>query len=1140
MRIQTLLTAASFVLLSACGGGSDSKVGQQDDAAPIARASVFGANVMTDEVVEVRSGSEVLLSGQSSDGIDDPILQFSWEQTDDSEYQVEFYERTSNAVVFTAPKIPVNLRAGVELDFMLTVVDADGVEVSDEVRVRVLPAHDANHFLLRPDVEETFAFVVAPSEGVSLDANIPVSVDLSHTISWVDRFGNSHEREFEMQGLSGVVVADAVDNVLDPSSLYFLQAIPLLDFDEVNKSLKGELRSERLEFENVEAATLTVRASLNQQGGGELDFQLARKGETGLELIDTSTVRIDANTFEFDSEWMRQQIGVESELSGNNYYNCIDPTGQSRTLSGWLEQAGFVEGVQDVYHTAYVNNYDLNFGRDMFVRTDEFGNVYSYVSNYPSLENTLSRRNDFAVVVMEFSPAPTGNCGDNTFTENDGGEKIVKFYSYVPDKNTGEYVRAPTMNFDGRGERAVPGVCVACHFGGSNTDDFNVADYHTVDASAADLNSSFMPWDLDAYLFTVDADSGQVDPVYAANSISDDVTQTFSRESQEANFRAQNQATLHTFTYDIHKLKRYETAIKLMHGLYGNGAAVDGLNFGTEDEPLTEEQLIALQAQVSTLPANVFDGETYNQPGWDGQEELYHRVFARNCRLCHAQMENQSIDFDSYEEFINNERLTSYVYEMGIMPLSRLTMDRFWTDFYGNISAAEYLRQHLNSDANQNNDVGADVVPGYPIAVVSPGASPELDADITLDFGERVLFDGTDSFFADRYQWRVNGLLRSTDSRFSYVADTPGNAIEISLVAFSSEQVVTSEEEVRRISVANNVPNASGVPNQSVVEGETVQIDIFSALCASEPDAVACRSVFGDIREGEVPLLEIVGTPVNGLIAELNAEQGLVSFESTAAEVFGAGSFNFTLTDSFGEQSEVATVIVNVSGLDGPVIVGPDTCTVPARTYATELEFPQEFNTAECPDPSDNDTIGGDLSLEVVEVDGSLQNGASLSVSNGLISYSPARFFTGNENFAYTVQDDSLSARTSEGSVSVTVQATATYSDVAAGLFNVAGDGGCADCHDGNTAGAPNWQNAAVARLAAASTDVDLVSAELTLAEPTTVAQLLSGIFFVNACSEATHPGGNRLCLTPGAPTSTADLNDDGLLLLEWIEQGTP
>jgi|GEM_PF-3008415 len=1142
--IHIVLVVQFGFLLINCGGDNGG-VGNQNDQAPVATAEVFGASQATSGSVDVRSGKDVMLSGFNSDGVDDPLLTFSWQQIDTSGFSVDFYERASNSVVFTAPAVPLTQQEGVELQFELTVTDGDGVMAKDQVAVNVKPAYDADQFLLNPRVDERFVLIVAAPENTSLATDIPFVVNMSTTAHWHDRIGNNRNLALNSDSFTGTVIAGDAPAVTDPINAYFKVAIPLLDADDINVNFTGEERTSRLEFENVDSASITISLSLFQQATGAIAIHLARETEMGaFELIDTTDVMITGNTLEFTDEWLRQNLLVESRRSANNYYDCIDPNSEAETLTEWISYAGFNAYPESVVHTSYVNNYDLNFGRDMYVRKDENGNVYTYVTNYPSLENIFSGRNEFAIVVMEYSAAPTGNCGDGTFEDDTTGKKIVKFYSYVPDEISGEYVRAPSMNFDGRGERMVPGVCVACHYGDTNSDQFNRANLGDIDATAADLNSSFIPWDLDAFLYTRGNDSEVIDPVYASAEISSEVTQAYSREAQESAFRQQNQMILDTFTHDINNLKRFEIPIKLIHGWYGNRDLVEALNFGSEEDPLSAQELLTLQAQVSTVPANPFDGD-YVQSGWEGQEQLYHEVFARNCRLCHAQVANHTINFDSYEEFINNELLVDYVFEQGAMPLSRLTMDRFWIDFYGVQAPAELLRDHLNSDNNPDNDVAPAVRPGYPVASVLPVANGELAADVMLDFDGQILFDGANSKFANAFEWSLDGNFVSDAAKFEYFAETPGTHSQLTFLAINTDDALVSRTETRRIQINDNTPQAEGVPAPAVNEGDTVMIDIYQSLCpAAVPDDVLCREVFGDIREGEVPIVELLGAGVNGDVSIVDAAPGTVTFTSTSASFFGDGEFSFTLTDSFGESSAAASVSITINSLEGPVIVGPDSCDTVAVNHQTEALFPIMFGAARCLDPSANDTVADGLSLQVVEVGVPLQTGSVASVdSGGVISYTPGRFFIGQDSFSYTVQDDSLSQRTNRGTVVVVVNANQTFTSLTTGdgvLTRVGLSDGCGECHGGNRPDAPNWLEVANIRLAATNTNLaPYGAAEMTLAEPTSRETLLTSILFQNACDAlAIHPGGNRLCTSAGSPDDISDLNADGLSLLRWLEEG--
>ena len=158
--------------------------------------------------------------------------------------------------------------------------------------------------------------------------------------------------------------------------------------------------------------------------------------------------------------------GREAALTSAVYYRTVDPTGTRTSLNAWLRQAGFlaadgtllpeaVAGTGEFAHAVYVNNFDLGFGRQMYTRTDELGNVFSFVKNYSTLEGAIRQLDSFATVVTEYSPL---------VNHTDPTPKFVKFFTFVED-GSGDAPRVASFDFDGRGERHTPGNCVVCHGG---------------------------------------------------------------------------------------------------------------------------------------------------------------------------------------------------------------------------------------------------------------------------------------------------------------------------------------------------------------------------------------------------------------------------------------------------------------------------------------------------------------------------------------------------------------------------------------------------------------------------------------------------------------------------------------------------
>ncbi len=1174
-------------LLTLSGCSNKGEPGEQSDPPPFVSAEVFGVSSSTSGTLEVRSGSDIVLSGSNSDGLDDPIISFDWQQIDSSGYAVDLYERATSTVVFSAPKIPLTETGDVVLEFMLTVTDADGVTASDTVSVQVIPVDDIDHFLISPNLEDEFVLAVAADPGAMLANDVPVDITVRYNVQWFDRSGNAHNADFDVQTLSGIVPATAsAGPIAGSDSLLFRLPLVYLDIDLVNTNFTGANRDGRLELELVDTASVTATVSFQQNSSGDVNVYMVDSGLSTIvapETIDglggipvPASPIIDAvsgaSNFTFDPELMRQQLDFESKLSATNYYNCIDPTSNADTFIEWLAYAGIQSGViapgtdvntildtlvdaavsggfSSVTHTTYANNYDLGFGRDMFTMEGANGNIYSFVINYPNLENALSKRNDFAIVVMEFSPAPTGNCGDGTFANDVTGQKIVKFYAYVPDELTGTFPRAASMNFDGRGEKYLPGVCTACHGGSQDPSALNNIDLTAINADAVNLSAGFMPWDLDSLLYTdTISDTALIDPVYSGDAISDAITEQFSRESQQAAFRLQNLHALKTYTYDIETLRRFEEPIRLIHGWYGNSAVTDGLDFAT----LSDIELLAMQTELQTLPDNDFDG-TYVQPGWVGQEDLYLDVYARNCRLCHIQLDpgpDDILHFANYDDFISHENLITEVYERGTMPGSRFTADRFWVDFYGNQSDAEILRDHLNSDLLTGNDVAASVIPGQPAAIISPSRMPSMNADVFLDFDQQATFDSAPSLFADSFQWQVDGVPVFIGDSYTFSASTPGDVNQVGLIATDGASGVASAEKIRRVETNNYTPDPSTLSSPAVTAGQSVDIDVFEGLCAGNAtDAAACRSVFGDIAAGEAPIIGLSGTVVNGTTS-VSQSTGMVTFTSNQPAANGDGQFGITLTDSFGETSSVATVTVPVNPSGGPVIGSPDNCTFTYLSNGLVNSAVLGGDPVNCPDPASNDTSAF-TPLTITSVGTTVVSGTTATVNSGIITYTPTSFFfngltstSASDSFTYTVQDGVPLQST--GTVNVAVNATQAYTtdldpDPGINASITAQLQFCTDCH-AVTSGQTNFSNyASVLNRITNSGAIDISQGATT-----TDVDLLGANLFQRPCTASHGPGsqGNYLCGNDTevsvTPTTRDDLNDLGRAVFDWLKEGAP
>jgi hypothetical protein len=217
--------------------------------------------------------------------------------------------------------------------------------------------------------------------------------------------------------------------------------------------------------------------------------------------------------------------GKDTALSACMYYRAlgavrgcdaqggmIDPI----TLDDWKRArkfAPYTAGNTEV-SALYINKMDLGLVRRMTATRTGPNDISFVVCNNPGPEGDSQREIDstidtsqageklVACVAMEWSPSPGVN----------GGRPFTKFLTFAPDGSL-----LASINLDGRGEKFMPGTCVACHGGlqynGRFPDRGN---------PSAFLGSGFLAFDTNNYHFGSQpglSEAEQSEAIYQLNAL---------------------------------------------------------------------------------------------------------------------------------------------------------------------------------------------------------------------------------------------------------------------------------------------------------------------------------------------------------------------------------------------------------------------------------------------------------------------------------------------------------------------------------------------------------------------------------------------------------------------------------------------
>jgi mono/diheme cytochrome c family protein len=750
---------------------------------------------------KVRAGADVVLTGSSSHkGADNsgvPIISFEWQQLNADTNTVDLIRRTPDTVSFMAPSVT----AETVLTIQLTVADSQGVTANATAMVTVEPVRDSDHFLQFIAVSNKFSVtaatsgLVAGSGAAAYNATLPFTVTVTKLVSFTDIDGV--QRSMVAMGKpvtysSGwsTALGSGATNCADVRNPQLQVPIPQLNLDDELADGSARL-SDVLETSDVDRdpandpENAAIRPAVVYAKVEIRSTALPAGISPEICVTDTNGVNnhtpAAAITSSSDQLTARSSTAQphDSSASAHAYYSTIDPSGSKSTLNSWLGLNGFnanIAGWAADARAVYTNNYDLGFGRDMYLKfgTCDAGaaslplqerigkcDVAAVVVNYASVQAAANKLNPIVAVAMEYSAAPGTSPAKARF---------VKFYVFAPDTRSGAFVRVTSVDLDRRGQKAVPQACVVCHGGTPGAPPASGAAPY---ANEGNVAAGFLSWDVDSFFYS-DTDPG------------------FSQKPEDAAIKAQ-------FT-----LAKQATQFKLL-----NSAA-----YLTMDDPnrfaLARELLEGWYGGVG-LPGS-FDG-AFVPPGWQpgGADQnpadsatVYRDTFARHCRACHVlqapafvngayvdprtAMQSAGISSCSsksvtpvtpvppvganqihqipmgcYWEFAHSPFMSAVV-SSGQMPFARRTLDRLWVQPDGSTSPGETLQQHFASQtppvtiSTPGTSIAQITTPphGVPNSAITVLPQNDLLTGAPVAVGNAVRLDSSRSDFADAISWTVS------------------------------------------------------------------------------------------------------------------------------------------------------------------------------------------------------------------------------------------------------------------------------------------------------------------------------------------------------------------------------------------------
>ena len=886
---------ASF-LLTACGRLN----GADNPPTPTAVAEVIGyaaPNSAGDLSIDVRAQAELVLTGKGSVAGDGPIVGFLWEPVNAAAESATLTVRDSSTVAVVVPPVA----QPTDMQFRLTVTDSLGNTDAALATLHVLPGLDSDRFLTYLPGAAKLRVVAATAQPAAAgEFNLGVEAQVTYRMN----SGADSTITYDVETVHGTWAASSAPSTdnhqTDFRNPLYQLAIPSVDLDVITRQLQKALPTSAPQLPNpafVDLAKLAVVLTLTP---------VSSTSSAALYVLDKDGNLIAQQTNSGSGQPVEltltpQQVddlritggGRENSQTAASYYQAIDPQSTKLTLRDWLTQNCFDPAAANFgadAHAVYVNNFELGFGRDMYFKTTRPasctsstftpGNAAAVVINYLTLAAAAKKAGAFIAVAMEYRAVDAERSAPG----------LVTFYAFAPDTDTGELRRVSAANFDGRGEKYLPGTCAFCHGGRPKTPDptDRSKTYTAATPAGADIGALFMPWDLESLLFT-------------------DTDPTFPNDAANAALRAQL-----TRAQQEGELKKLNAAA---YGTYGSGSGAQFHCYAPFAGPC---DLVEAWYGGPGLPSATFKDKQVT-PGWiaggnnpANAPDLYLNVFARYCRSCHTQRvfpttPSSDPQFRTYSQFVQTgasapafgDKVIERVLHVGSMPGARMTMDRFWLPgANGGKSAGQLLAEHFG--------LAADTHPGTALACFSPlGATPDFSTSPTtrqnIERRDALTHDPQAAQFSaectnlgSTFTWQLirpgdsTATLTASDGlRTAFVPDKPG---DYDLVLNVTNPVGTTSTLTKYAHVENLTPSAPSL---------AVTVDL------NTPVPVDVLGSPGDLPT-TVTIDSITGT---GLAASLDAAGRIVA---TASSV-GGGTIQYTLTDVDNTAADKSSGVITVN-----------------------------------------------------------------------------------------------------------------------------------------------------------------------------------------------------------------------------------